>query len=115
MKANIHPKTHPVIFLDISTGTEFITESTLKSSETKEINGVTYFVIRVEISSASHPFYTGTQKLLDTAGRVDRFREKVERAQKIKEKKVKMVDEDGEDSTKLPEQKKAAAKKSTKK
>jgi large subunit ribosomal protein L31 len=86
MKTEIHPTLHPVIFLDVTTGDEFMTTSVLKSQETKEVNGVTYFVIRVEITSASHPFYTKTQKLIDTGGRVNKFKEKMEKAKQMQQK-----------------------------
>lgn len=76
MKKNTHPDVHPVIFLDTSCGAEFIATSTLKSESTREVNGVTYYVIPVEISSASHPFYTGKQILVDTARRVEKFQER---------------------------------------
>lgn len=73
MKNEIHPTVNPVVFLDSSCGVEFITTSTLTGEETRNINGVEHQVIRVEISSASHPFYTGKQVLLDTARRVEKF------------------------------------------
>lgn len=86
MKAEIHPKLHPVVFVDSSCKAEFVTMSTLTSKETKKINGVDHYVVSIEISSASHPFYTGKQTLVDTAGRVDRFRAKMEAAKKMQEK-----------------------------
>ena len=76
MKADIHPEYHPVIFVDSSTGAEFPTYSTMKSDIKREIDGVEHYEIRLEISSDSHPFWTGTQKLVDTEGRVERFRRK---------------------------------------
>lgn len=76
MKQDIHPKVHPVVFVDTSCGAEFVTLSTLSSSETREINGVEHKVLNVEISSASHPFYTGKQILVDTARRVEKFQER---------------------------------------
>lgn len=85
MKKDIHPTLNPVIFLDMSTGKEFITTSTLKSDETKTVDGVEYYVIKIEISSDSHPFYTKTQKLIDTGGRVNKFKEKMERAKQLQE------------------------------
>jgi large subunit ribosomal protein L31 len=88
MKKDMHPTLHPVIFLDVSTGKEFITTSTLKSDETKKVGDVEYFVVRVEISSDSHPFYTKTQKLIDTGGRVNKFKEKMERAKQLQEAKA---------------------------
>lgn len=74
MKTDIHPEYAPVVFRDISAGETFITRSTIKTDKTIELDGVTYPVIDVEVSSASHPFYTGKQKIMDTAGRVERFR-----------------------------------------
>lgn len=85
MKADIHPKLNPVVFVDSSSGTEFVSISTLKSDKTKKIDGVEHFVILVDISSASHPFFTGKQTLVDTAGRVDKFRARSEAAKKKQE------------------------------
>lgn len=79
MKSDIHPNVHPVVFVDTSCGAEFITSSTLKSEETRVIDGVEHFVINIEISSASHPFFTGEERFVDTAGRVDKFKEKMDR------------------------------------
>ena len=74
MKKGIHPENYrPVVFRDMSNGDMFLTKSTCKTTETVEFEGETYPVVKVEISSTSHPFYTGKSKLVDTAGRVDRF------------------------------------------
>jgi large subunit ribosomal protein L31 len=74
MKQGIHPDNYrPVVFKDMSNEDTFITRSTINAKETIEIDGVTYPLIKVEISNTSHPFYTGKQKLVDTAGRVDKF------------------------------------------
>jgi large subunit ribosomal protein L31 len=73
---DIHPEYHPVIFVDASTNEEIITRSTTKSKETREIDGVSHFVISCDITSFTHPFFTGKQKLVDTEGRVERFRRK---------------------------------------
>ncbi len=86
MKTDIHPKLHPVVFVDSSCGAEFVTLSTLSSKETKKIKGVDHYIISVDITSASHPFYTGKQMLIDTAGRVDRFKARMEAAKKMQEK-----------------------------
>ncbi|MBT4071122.1 MAG: 50S ribosomal protein L31 [Candidatus Magasanikbacteria bacterium] len=67
---------HPVIFMDTSCGVEFMTMSTRKSDKTREVDGTTYYEVAVEISSASHPFYTGKQVLLDTARRVEKFQKR---------------------------------------
>jgi large subunit ribosomal protein L31 len=76
MKEGIHPKYHPVIFVDASTGDEVITRSTMTSAEKRTIDGVEHFVVSMDITSFSHPFFTGKQKLVDTEGRIDRFRKK---------------------------------------
>lgn len=74
MKPDIHPQYNPVVFVD---GThEIVTKSTLKSGKTRDINGVTHFVIDIAVSSFTHPFWTGQQKLVDTAGRVEKFNRK---------------------------------------
>ncbi len=74
MKKGIHPDNYrPVVFKDMSNGDMFLTQSTCKSNETVEFEGETYPLVKIEISSTSHPFYTGKSKLVDTAGRVDRF------------------------------------------
>lgn len=74
MKADIHPQYYPVVFVDGEH--EIITKSTMKSGKTREIDGVEHFVVPIDISAYSHPFYTGKQKMLDTEGRVDRFRKR---------------------------------------
>jgi large subunit ribosomal protein L31 len=74
MKPDIHPEYHPCVFVDDEH--EVISRSTMKSSETREIDGVEHFVIRVDISAFSHPFYTGRQKIMDTEGRVERFKKR---------------------------------------
>lgn len=74
MKAEIHPELNPVVFVDGEH--EIVTRSTLTSRETREIDGVAHFVIPIEISAYTHPFFTGKEKLIDTAGRVDRFNRK---------------------------------------
>ena len=76
MKPEIHPKYQKVVFRDTSTGFMFLSGSTRYSDETVEFEGETYPVINVEVSSDSHPFYTGRQKFADAGGRVDRFRKK---------------------------------------
>ncbi|BAQ24021.1 50S ribosomal protein L31 [Streptococcus troglodytae] len=73
MKKDIHPEYRPVVFMDTSTGYQFLSGSTKTSKETVEFEGETYPLIRVEISSDSHPFYTGRQKFTQADGRVDRF------------------------------------------
>ncbi|MFE6040798.1 type B 50S ribosomal protein L31 [Streptomyces sp. NPDC056452] len=75
MKSSIHPVSRPVVFRDIATGTAFLTRSTADAEQrVRWEDGNTYPVIDVETSSASHPFYTGTRQVLDTAGRIEQFR-----------------------------------------
>lgn len=74
MKNGIHPDYRPIVFRDISAGMSFLTRSTMTSEKTIEWeDGNTYPVVDVDISSASHPFYTGKAKVIDTAGRVEKF------------------------------------------
>ncbi|MDD7437502.1 MAG: type B 50S ribosomal protein L31 [Bacteroidales bacterium] len=74
MKQGIHPENYrEVAFKDMSNDEVFITRSTVETKETIEVDGKTYPLLKVEISSTSHPFYTGKAKLVDTAGRVDKF------------------------------------------
>ena len=75
MRKDIHPIDRPTIFVDTSCGVEFVTKSTLKTNETRKVDGVEYQIVNMEISSASHPFYTGKQILVDTARRVEKFHE----------------------------------------
>ena len=70
----LHPESYrPVVFKDMSNEEVFITKSTIQAKETIEIDGVEYPLVKVEISNTSHPFFTGKAKLVDTAGRVDKF------------------------------------------
>ena len=74
MKQGIHPENYrPVVVKDMSNGDMFLSRSTCKTTETIEFEGETYPLVKLEISSTSHPFYTGKSKLVDTAGRVDKF------------------------------------------
>lgn len=98
MKRDIHPKDYrPVLFIDNSSGAEFIIPSTVVTKETGKSktdkkparrgsaageSGGEYPIFRVEISSATHPFYTGQEKIIDTAGRVERFKQKRAKAKK---------------------------------
>ncbi|MGO1412904.1 MAG: type B 50S ribosomal protein L31 [Microbacterium sp.] len=76
MQHDIHPEYNAVVFRDLGSGTTFLTRSTAKSSKTIELDGTEYPVIDVEISSASHPFYTGKQRIMDSAGRVEKFNQR---------------------------------------
>ncbi|PWE01154.1 type B 50S ribosomal protein L31 [Marinilabilia rubra] len=75
MKKGIHPDSYRMVaFKDMSNGDTFITRSTVNTRESIDIDGTEYPLVKLEISSSSHPFYTGKMKLVDTAGRVDKFR-----------------------------------------
>ncbi|MCB1561475.1 MAG: type B 50S ribosomal protein L31 [Xanthomonadales bacterium] len=75
MKPEIHPNYREVVFQDLSSDFAFLTRSTIKSDETiKWEDGNEYPLVKVEVSSKSHPFYTGKHKIMDTSGRVDKFR-----------------------------------------
>jgi large subunit ribosomal protein L31 len=80
MKPGIHPEYRPVVFRDQAAGYSFLTRSTATSTHTVAWeDGNTYPVIDVEVSAASHPFYTGNSRVVDTAGRVERFNRRYQR------------------------------------
>ena len=76
MKKEIHPDYRPVVFRDTNSGEEFLTRSTMNSKETTTFEGSEYPLVKVDISSTSHPFYTGKMKYVDSAGRVEKFQKK---------------------------------------
>lgn len=76
MKKGIHPDYHQVVFMDSATGAKFLAGSTVKSSETTDYEGKTYPLVRLEVSSDSHPFYTGKQKFAKADGRIEKFNKK---------------------------------------
>jgi len=83
VKPGIHPDYHPVVFRDSSTGKQFLTRSTATSDKTVEWeDGNTYPLLTVDITSDSHPFWTGTQRLIDTAGRIEKFNQRYGKRQK---------------------------------
>ena len=87
MKKGLHPENYrPVVFKDMSNEETFISRSTIAAKETIEIDGVTYPLVKLEITSSSHPFYTGKQKLVDTAGRVDKFNSRYQKRIQNKQK-----------------------------
>ena len=80
MKPEGHPALNNVCFLDIGTGKKFLTKSTMKSPRTEKIDGQDYFVIVRDVTMDSHPAYTGEKRLVDTAGRVEKFTTKFKRS-----------------------------------
>jgi large subunit ribosomal protein L31 len=89
MKKDIHPDYREVVFLDAAANFSFLSRSTVKTTTTIEWkDGKTYPLYRLDISSASHPFFTGKMKLLDSTGQIERFRKKFAKFQKPEEKKA---------------------------
>jgi large subunit ribosomal protein L31 len=76
MKEGIHPEYREVVFQDMSNDFKFVTRSTIQTREKINFEGKEYPLVKIEVSSESHPFYTGTHKIVDTAGRVEKFRQK---------------------------------------
>ena len=80
MKKEIHPSNYRLVaFKDMSNDHTFITKSTVDTKDTIDIDGVGYPLVKLEISNTSHPFYTGKMKFVDTAGRVDKFRNRYQK------------------------------------
>jgi large subunit ribosomal protein L31 len=79
MKAEGHPTLNNVCFLDVATGRRFLTKSTMKSARKENIDGTDYFVVLRDVTMDSHPAYTGEKRLVDTAGRVEKFTSKFRR------------------------------------
>ena len=83
MNKEIHPESYRLVaFKDMSNDDIFITKSTVETKETIEVEGVEYPLVKLEISRTSHPYYTGKSKLIDTAGRIDKFKNKYAKFQK---------------------------------
>ncbi len=79
MKAEGHPILNPVCFLDVATGKRFLTKSTMKSARKETIDGIEYHIVVRDVTMDSHPAYTGEKRLVDTAGRVEKFTTKFKR------------------------------------
>lgn len=89
MKKGVHPDNYrPVVFQDLNDGTTFLTRSTVEAEETIELDGVEYPLVKIHISSSSHPFFTGQEKLVDIEGRVDKFKARQAAARKARETKA---------------------------
>ena len=83
MKTEIHPESYRlVVFKDMSNDDVFITKSTANTNDTIELEGIEYPLVKLEISRISHPYYTGKTKLVDTAGRIDKFKTKYSKFKK---------------------------------
>jgi large subunit ribosomal protein L31 len=105
LKKDLHAKDYRfVVFEDLNTGDKILTRSTVRTEETtKWEDGNTYPVVKVHISSASHPFFTGQEKLLDMEGRVDRFKSRQEAAKKAQEARLKSASKTREKKTEKAE------------
>ncbi len=108
MKSSIHPKEYrPVVFSDEAAGFAFLTQSTAPTDETiKWEDGNEYPLVKIHISSASHPYFTGEEKIIDTEGRVDRFKNKFAKAEAHRKK----LQEKAAKKAKQPKAKKTAKK-----
>lgn len=90
MKKDIHPTNYrPVVFQDLNNGSTFLTRSTVATQETIKIDGVEYPLVKVHISSTSHPFFTGEERVLDIEGRVDKFKARAKAAEAARESRAK--------------------------
>src|SRR2546423_11347818 len=89
MKKGLHPDNYrPVVFQDLNNNTTYLTRSTVVTEETITLDGVEYPLVKVHISSSSHPFFTGQEKLVDIEGRVDKFKARQAAAKKAQEARV---------------------------
>ena len=89
MKKGVHPTNYrPVVFQDLNAGTTFLTRSTAEAEETIVLDGVEYPLVKVHISSASHPFFTGEERIVDVEGRVDKFKARRDAAAKARAEKA---------------------------
>lgn len=104
MKKNTHPDYQDVLFIDSSNGARFICGSTVKSNKKEVVDGVEYPVVYISVSSASHPFYTGSKGLIDTEGRVQKFMNRYKKAEEQR-KEVVQQGETKEDDTKKKKRK----------
>ncbi|HVU59309.1 MAG TPA: type B 50S ribosomal protein L31 [Candidatus Saccharimonadales bacterium] len=89
MKKSIHPDTYrPVVFQDLNNNTTYLTRSTVTATDTIKLDGVEYPLVKVHISSSSHPFFTGEERIMDIEGRVDKFKARAASAEASREKRA---------------------------
>lgn len=89
MKKDLHPANYrPVVFQDLNNNTTFLTRSTVATEETITLDGTEYPLVKVHISSSSHPFFTGEERVLDIEGRVDKFKARAEAAKAAKDARI---------------------------
>jgi large subunit ribosomal protein L31 len=90
MKKDLHPNNYRlVVFEDLNNGTQFLTRSTVATDDTVKLDGVEYPLVKVHISSASHPFFTGEERIVDIEGRVDKFKNRAKAAEKARDARMK--------------------------
>lgn len=120
MKKDLHPTNYrPVVFQDLNNNTTYLTQSTVATEDTITLDGTEYPLVKVHISSSSHPFFTGEERVLDIEGRVDKFKARAEAASKARDARTKAVTKQSqrkeqrkaEKDTPLPTPADAAAKK----
>lgn len=110
MKKDLHPSNYrPVVFQDLNDGTTFLTRSVVATEETITLDGTEYPLVKVHISSATHPFFTGQEKMIDIEGRVDKFKARQEAA-KARAEAMKKAATKTRKSTKADEAKKLGSK-----
>jgi large subunit ribosomal protein L31 len=115
MKKDLHPTNYrPVVFQDLNDNTTFLTKSTVETEETIKLDGVEYPLVKVHISSASHPFFTGQEKLVDIEGRVDKFKARQEAAKARSEAMKKSAGKTREKTAKSDETQKIGTLKTSK-
>ena len=89
MKKSIHPANYrPIVFQDLNNGTTFLTKATAETDETIELDGVSYPLVKIHVSSSSHPFFTGEERVLDIEGRVDKFKARAAAGEAAREKRA---------------------------
>ena len=111
MKKDLHPSNYrPVVFQDLNDGTTFLTRSVVATDETITLDGTEYPLVKVHISSSSHPFFTGQEKMIDIEGRVDKFKARQEAAKARADAMKKAASKTREKSSKADETKKLGSK-----
>lgn len=89
MKKELHPQNYrPVVFQDLNNNQTYITKSTVATDDTIKLDGVEYPLVKVHISSSSHPFFTGEERIVDIEGRVDKFKARAKAAEEAREKRA---------------------------
>lgn len=109
MKKDLHPNNYrPVVFQDLNNNTTYLTRSTVATEETITLDGIEYPLVKVHISSSSHPYFTGEERIVDIEGRVDKFKARAAAGQAAREKRTNAVKK--ESARKEAKAEKAAAK-----